>query len=60
AGALLISPDHEVFPYSRKLMFENTNHTAEYEALLLGMEQAKKKGVKLLKAQGDAELLVKQ
>ncbi|KAH9315761.1 hypothetical protein KI387_024388, partial [Taxus chinensis] len=60
AGALLISPDHEIFPYSHKLMFENTNHTAEYEALLLGMEQARKKGVKLLKAQGDAELLVKQ
>ncbi|KAH9332077.1 hypothetical protein KI387_004185, partial [Taxus chinensis] len=57
AGVLLISSDHEIFRYSHKLMFENTNHTAESEALLLGMEQAKEKGVRLLKAQGDVELL---
>ncbi|KAH9290642.1 hypothetical protein KI387_034759 [Taxus chinensis] len=60
ADILLISPDHEIFPCSHKLMFKNTNHMAEYEALLLGMEQAKKKGVKLLKSQRDVEILVKQ
>lgn len=58
AGVVLISPQGENFPFSFKLEFKNTNNTAEYEALLLGIEQAKKKGIKLLCAKGDAELIV--
>ena len=60
AGVLLISPNGQKFPSSYKLSFENTNNTSEYEALLLGMEEAKRRNIKLLKARGDAELIVKQ
>ncbi|KAH9293046.1 hypothetical protein KI387_041753 [Taxus chinensis] len=60
ASVVLISPEGKVHAHSFKLMFENTNNTAEYEALLLGMEQARTMGIKLLHAKGDAELIVKQ
>ncbi|KAH9288833.1 hypothetical protein KI387_032950, partial [Taxus chinensis] len=37
-----------------------TNNTAEYEALILGLQVIKEQGVKNLLAHGDAELIVKQ
>ncbi|KAH9306120.1 hypothetical protein KI387_010524, partial [Taxus chinensis] len=40
--------------------FENTNNTAEYEALILGLQVAKEQGIKNLLARGDAELIVNQ
>ena len=58
-GGVLVFPMGQTFPSSFKLAFENTNNKVEYEALLLGLEEAKKKNVKLLKAKGDAELIVK-
>ena len=60
AGIVLISPDNQKFSFSYKLAFENTNNIIEYEALLLSIEEAKKKKIKLLKARGDAEIIVKQ
>ncbi|KAH9331978.1 hypothetical protein KI387_004086, partial [Taxus chinensis] len=40
--------------------FFNTNNTDEYESLLLGMQAARERGIKNLKVQGDAELVVNQ
>ncbi|KAH9302736.1 hypothetical protein KI387_014319, partial [Taxus chinensis] len=60
ADVVLISPNSEIFPSAYKLQFDNTNNTAEYEALLLGLEIARQKGVQNLKVQGDAELIVSQ
>ncbi|KAH9317232.1 hypothetical protein KI387_019001, partial [Taxus chinensis] len=40
--------------------FFNTNNTAKYESLLLGMQAARERGIKNLKVQGDAELVVNQ
>ena len=59
AGVVLVAPNGEITCLAYKLDFKNTNNTAEYEALLLGMEAAKQRGVKLLKVQGDAELVVR-
>lgn len=59
-GIVLMAPNGEITCLAYKLNFKNTNNTAEYEALLLGIEAAKQKGVKLLKVQGDAELVVRQ
>lgn len=56
---VLISPDGEMTCFAYELDFKNTNNIAEYEALLSIMA-AKQKGVKMLKAQGDAELVVRQ
>ncbi|KAH9310135.1 hypothetical protein KI387_038046, partial [Taxus chinensis] len=60
AGVVLISPEGKIHPFSFKLQFENTNNTAEYEALILGLNTKKERGVKNLLACGDAELVVKQ
>ena len=60
AGVVLVAPNGEITCLAYKLDFKNTNNTAEYEALLLGMEAAKQKRIKLLKVQGDAELVVRQ
>ncbi|KAH9293376.1 hypothetical protein KI387_041423, partial [Taxus chinensis] len=60
AGVVLISPSSEIFPSAYKLQFDNTNNTAEYEALLLGLELARQKGIRNIKVQGDAELIVNQ
>lgn len=59
-GVVLIPPSSNPILFSFKLEFKNTKNTAEYEALLLGLAEAKKLGVKLLWAKGDAELIVKQ
>ena len=60
AGVVLSAPNGEITCLAYKLDFKNTNNTAEYEALLLGMEATKQRGVKLLKVQGDAKLVVRQ
>ncbi|XP_059070809.1 uncharacterized protein LOC131860413 [Cryptomeria japonica] len=49
AGVVLLSSTGNIFPFSFKLDFKNTNYTTEYEALLLGLSEAKCKGIKLLK-----------
>ncbi|KAH9310583.1 hypothetical protein KI387_025618, partial [Taxus chinensis] len=40
--------------------FENTNNTVEYEALILGLNAKKERGVRNLLACGDVELVFKQ
>ena len=60
AGVVLISPEREPEPMAFKLEFGNTNNTTEYEALLLGVTIVKERGIKILKAWGDAELIVRQ
>ncbi|KAH9305668.1 hypothetical protein KI387_010072, partial [Taxus chinensis] len=57
AGVVLIAPRGKVHPFSFKFQFENTNNTAEYEALILGLSMVKEMGVKNLLAHGDAELI---
>ena len=55
----MISLEGEVEPLAFKLEFGNTNNIVEYEALILGIVTAKERGIKILKAQGDAELIVR-
>lgn len=57
---VLISPSDEKFPKAYKLSFDTTNNTTEYEALLLGLEFAKEKGIQKLQVTGDADLIVNQ
>lgn len=56
----LIFPSSKIIPKFFKLDFENTSNTTEYEALLLGIEEAKKKWGKILKEKGDIELVFKK
>lgn len=60
AGVVLISFLGKIIPKALKLEFKNTKNTTEYQNLLLGLEEAKRKEIKLLRATGNAELMVKQ
>ncbi|XP_022040255.1 uncharacterized protein LOC110942798 [Helianthus annuus] len=60
AGITLISPEGVELTYSIRLDFENTNNTAEYEALLAGLPLAKKMKERNVEASTDSQLVVKQ
>jgi ribonuclease HI len=63
AGVLLIAPDDQfVIPFSYRLQWyiDCTNNVCEYEALVLGLEAARKMKIKNIEVFGDAELIIKQ
>jgi hypothetical protein len=60
AGVVLISPSKKTSHLSFKLDFKVTNNIAEYEALLLGMNEAKERKIKKLQVFGDADLIIQQ
>ena len=45
---------------SYKLDFNTTNNISEYEALLLGVKDAKEMGIMCLKIFGDVDLIIQQ
>jgi ribonuclease HI len=62
-GALLVAPDDQfVIPFSYRLQWnvDCTNNVCEYEALVLGLEAARRMKIKNLEVFGDAELIIKQ
>ncbi|KAH9316783.1 hypothetical protein KI387_044021 [Taxus chinensis] len=60
AGIVLIPLDAEPMPLSFQLDFPCTNNTAEYEALVLGLQVALHLGVKSINIFGDSQLVVNQ
>jgi len=60
AGVVLVSPEQESTHLSFKLAFQVTNNIIEYEALLLGLNAAKDRGIRSLKVFGDADLIIHQ
>jgi ribonuclease HI len=60
AGIVFISPSKKTSHLSYKLEFKVTNNIAEYEALLLGLNAAKAKGIRKLQVFGDADLIIQQ
>jgi ribonuclease HI len=60
AGVVFISPTQETISLSYKLEFETTNNVAEYEALVLGLRDAKDMKIEDIAVFGDVELIVHQ
>jgi ribonuclease HI len=63
AGVLFVAPGDEfIIPFSYRLQWDidYTNNVCEYEALVLGLEAARKLKIENLIVYGDAELIVKQ
>jgi hypothetical protein len=58
AGIILYSPVGKIHNFSYKLEFSFTNHVTEFEALLLGIENAYILGCGHLTVFGDSELVV--
>ena len=63
AGVLFVAPgDEYVIPFSYRLQWDvdYTNNVCEYEALVLGLEVARKLKIEHLIVYGDVEFIVKQ
>ncbi|KAK5794881.1 hypothetical protein PVK06_036131 [Gossypium arboreum] len=59
-GAVLVSPNGDHYPFTCKLDFDCTNNMAEYEARIMGLQAAIKRGIKTLEVYGDSTLVVYQ
>ena len=60
AGIVLTNPDREKLKYALKFEFKASNNEAEYEALIAGLELARKLGVESLRVHCDSQLVVNQ
>jgi len=60
AGIVIISPYEEYLLFSLRLQFTCTNNIAEHEALLLGLEAVKSRGIQKIIVIGDSDLVVSQ
>ena len=60
AGAVLVGKDGEVVGTAKKFLGHCTNNIAEYQALLLGLEEAQGRGATAISIYLDSELLVRQ
>ena len=60
AGVVFISPERHVLTYSFVLTQLCSNNTAEYQALILGLQMAIEMGIKDLDIYGDSQLVIKQ
>ncbi|UCD84149.1 MAG: ribonuclease HI family protein [Deltaproteobacteria bacterium] len=60
AAAILKDGSGKVLGKTSKYLGEATNNVAEYQALLLGLKEAKKLGAKKISIYSDSELLIKQ
>jgi ribonuclease HI len=59
-GIVLQAPNGEVLKFAYRLEFDATNNVAEYEALLLGLELCRDRGIKCLNIKGDSDLVIQQ
>lgn len=60
AGALLLDPEGEVIAELWRPLGRATNNVAEYEALILGLEEAKARGITAIDVRMDSMLVVRQ
>lgn len=60
AGAVLLDERGEVVVALRRALGRATNNRAEYEALLMGLAEARRRGARELVVRLDSELIVRQ
>jgi probable phosphoglycerate mutase len=60
AGAVLFGDGGEVLAELHKALGRATNNVAEYEALILGLEEARRRGIERLDVRMDSLLVVRQ
>jgi ribonuclease HI len=59
-GAVIITPKGTHIPFSARLQFDCTNNIAEYEACIMGIEEAIDLRIKILDIYGDSALVINQ
>ncbi|XP_071909560.1 uncharacterized protein [Coffea arabica] len=60
AGLLLEGPQGEVCSYALRFGFSATNNEAEYEALIAGLQLARRLGAQQIHVRSDSQLVVRQ
>ena len=60
AACVISTPDGQTLAEHAQLLGSTTNNVAEYRALLLGLEQARRLGAEEVDVIGDSELIAKQ
>jgi len=60
AGAVLLDADGRVIAELTKFLGVTTNNVAEYEGFIIGLEEAKRRGIDDLDARMDSMLVVEQ
>ena len=60
AGAALLTPDHHLIAEIAEPLGHATNNVAEYTALILGLEEAQRRGVTDIEVRMDSLLVVEQ
>ncbi|XP_017976480.1 PREDICTED: uncharacterized protein LOC108661990 [Theobroma cacao] len=59
-GAVLVSPERDHYPVIAKLNFYYTNNVAEYEACVMGLQEAIERKIHVLEVYGDSALVIYQ
>jgi ribonuclease HI len=59
-GAVIITPKGTHIPFSARLQFDCTNNTTEYEACIMGLEEAIDLRIKNIDIYGDSALVINQ
>ena len=57
-GVVIITPQRSHIPFISRLMFDYTNNMAEYEACIMGLEEAIDLRIKILDVYGDSALVI--
>ena len=60
SGALLLDEDGEVLAELSLALGDATNNVAEYRALILGLEEARRRGIDRIDVRMDSQLVVRQ
>ena len=60
AGVVFVTPSEGIIPYSFTLTSAVSNNSAEYEALIIGLELALNMGLDSLTVYGDSQLVINQ
>ena len=60
AGAVIYKNDDEIWSQSKFIGKNETNNVAEYNGLIIGLEEAVNQNIKHLQVKGDSELVIKQ
>ena len=59
-GAIIVTPQGAHIPFTARLTFKCTNNEAEYEACIMGLEEAIDLRIKNLNVYGDSALVINQ
>ncbi|XP_058787414.1 uncharacterized protein LOC131661794 [Vicia villosa] len=59
-GDIIVMPQSSHIPFTSRLVFDYTNNMAEYEACIMGLEEAIDLRIKILDVYGDSTLVVNQ